>query len=1099
MPDLRVSAQYEAASFAVARVPLLPLETLSRLSEGLRLPLLGSEQPDDRLEEAWRADRALTVARVRQLFADPHVNEAIQFASDDLWSVASGDLAATAERRKWHASLYRYFARMSYRATPFGLFASCGLLRTGGYDPLFVTPANEVRRNVRVDGEVVQRLYERVIAATARTTMEWRVNETLRRVGDRWRYVERPESQSTTVSPRETEAHASAALDFCIAEARAGICWPSLVGRLVDQFQVSPEEADAYLQELRVAQVIIPAAGIPVYGSEPFAALASDAERYTLREYDASLAETIEFVERALGELSSTPIAAERATLIAVEAALRKTVDTKELRSVFHVEAYRSSPHSCVPPTVIEASLDGLEVLAAMWAEPDPTLTAFRERFIERFESRFVPLIDAVDEDVGVGMDDVTVGTAAVDPLLRGLPIDENRGRIRLGTRVDTIIARKMAELWAQRGAELVLTPNDVRQPGEGPPPLPELFSALVTVVQAAASDPAGTPPPSVLVHNYSCTTAGTMLGRFAHGDAELRRALESHLQREQELYPEAIAAEVVHLPLPRAANVVSRPMFGRAAVPYLGRATVSPADCLDVRELLIGVVGERLVLWSPRHNREVRPRMSAAHAAGMSSNLPLYRLLFGLQRQELAIGMYWHWSVLQRAPRLPRVRAGRAILAPAQWNVPADELHALRRLVDKPAEIARKIRELRERRDIPRHVVLAQGDFHLPIDLESPLAVESLVLSSLQKPNGIASPTDFVTLQESLISNESWARGIEGRYAHELVIPFVRRQSSRVSPPAEHTALKAAVRRGTAPRATAVPGSNCLFLKIYCAPAMADRILLDCISPVLNDVRSSGAFENWFFIRYADPRDHLRIRVFGNPSWLLTEALPRLKNAAESFVQTGLVANIVVATYEPEIGRYGGEALIGTVERLFGIDSDMVVALLDAQRRGMLTIPRLLIGTATVDTQLAEFGLDVAQRLEFVTQRREQIASMLFRDHPDVRRLISERFRSHRALLDGLLAGDLAQHGSAEVYQILAAYTQRVRPLVARIAHAAQCGEATAPLADIVASVLHMHVNRLAAAAPNHQECVINAFLAQHYRSRLARRAPSHVELSHQ
>jgi thiopeptide-type bacteriocin biosynthesis protein len=60
----------------------------------------------------------------------------------------------------------------------------------------------------------------------------------------------------------------------------------------------------------------------------------------------------------------------------------------------------------------------------------------------------------------------------------------------------------------------------------------------------------------------------------------------------------------------------------------------------------------------------------------------------------------------------------------------------------------------------------------------------------------------------------------------------------------------------------TFAPGSQWLYLKAYTGTASADRILTDTVGPVIDGLLSTGVVDHWFFLRYADPEHHLRLRA---------------------------------------------------------------------------------------------------------------------------------------------------------------------------------------------------------------------------------------------
>src|SRR5262245_38778466 len=77
-----ISAAVEPAGFFVLRTPLLPLETLTRLSQGLEAPAAFADS--SRLPDAWSRDRTRLRERLQALVREPAIREAIFIASPDL-------------------------------------------------------------------------------------------------------------------------------------------------------------------------------------------------------------------------------------------------------------------------------------------------------------------------------------------------------------------------------------------------------------------------------------------------------------------------------------------------------------------------------------------------------------------------------------------------------------------------------------------------------------------------------------------------------------------------------------------------------------------------------------------------------------------------------------------------------------------------------------------------------------------------------------------------------------------------------------------------------------------------------------------------------
>lgn len=90
--------------------------------------------------------------------------------------------------------------------------------------------------------------------------------------------------------------------------------------------------------------------------------------------------------------------------------------------------------------------------------------------------------------------------------------------------------------------------------------------------------------------------------------------------------------------------------------------------------------------------------------------------------------------------------------------------------------------------------------------------------------------------------------------------------------------------------------------MKLYAGSAMLDRVLVEVVAPAANRALASGVADGWFFIRYADPGSHLRVRLHGDPARLWGEVFPKLSLAAKPFIDADRIATVALDTYDREI-----------------------------------------------------------------------------------------------------------------------------------------------------------------------------------------------------
>src|SRR5437879_4076445 len=120
-------------------------------------------------------------------------------------------------------------------------------------------------------------------------------------------------------------------------------------------------------------------------------------------------------------------------------------------------------------------------------------------------------------------------------------------------------------------------------------------------------------------------------------------------------------------------------------------------------------------------------------------------------------------------------------------------------------------------------------------------------------------------------------------------------------------------------------PGSEWLFLKLYCGADLHHDLIAGPIRDFARRLLQPELASSWFVLRYADPDAHLRLRFCCAPP----ERRIRLYNAAcdwgSQLIRSGFSLRFAFDTYDREIERYGGELGMEVAEKIFAVDSASV------------------------------------------------------------------------------------------------------------------------------------------------------------------------------
>jgi thiopeptide-type bacteriocin biosynthesis protein len=720
---------------------------------------------------------------------------------------------------------------------------------------------------------------------------------------------------------------------------------------------------------------------------------------------------------------------------------------------LFQVDLTKPAQEVVIGANVVDELRRGIEIVHRFSrSQQERSLEEFRAAFVERYGAdREMPLVDVLDEESGIGFERVTRAGPHPSPLVAGLPL-QRRGEA-MGfpwKNEDAALLDLVMRALAEGRDEIEIGEADLpRLERSARPPMPEAFHAMA-VLCAPSAEAVERGAFRLLLYGAQGPSGARMLGRFCHADPAIDEGVRKHLTDEEALHPDAVFAEIVHLPAGRIGNILSRPVLRGHEIAFLGRSGAPPDRQIAVQDLMVTVSGDRIRLRSRSLDREVIPRLTTAHNTSTES-LGVYRFLAAIQPP---VGMQWNWGALDLAPFLPRVVCGRLVLARARWIVTAAEIQPIAEA--SGVERYRLAKRLRESRRMPRYVSLAEGDNELFIDFENVLTLDSVI--ELVRPRVEVTFTEFFPSPDALC-----AEGPEGRFFHELVIPFTRRPAESPAPLESRTSPSLLVRR------TFPPGSEWLYAKLFTGTATADRVLCEDVAPLAEEAVAGGAARRWFFIRYGDPSWHLRIRFQGDPHLLRERVQPKLEAMAQRLIDDGAVWKLQFDTYEREVERYGGAENIELAEEIFHRDSGAVVALLPSCARDAGADLRWQLMLAGIDRLYSDFGLDLADRLRLAERAREGFAQTFL--YESLRDPLADRFRAHRASLLQLLDAPIPA---------LDRRSAAIAPIARRL---------RVPANAILPSLIHMFVNRLARSAGPEHEMVLYDYLVQLYRSSVARR----------
>lgn len=1002
-------------------------------------------------------------ATIRESLLDPYFLEAIYLASPDLYDESIKWLQSTeVHSRKGEKILHtlvKYYSRISSRCTPFGLFAGCSVAQWGEPAP-FLPPDNGKVRNTRLDMQYLCALSRKLAAIPAvRARLAYSPNTSIHHTGSEVRFVE-DHYLNDGANAQLSSVMASEYLLEALRASALGMPIIDIAMRLTTE-DVDAEQARDFVEQLIVAQVLVSELDPSVTGTDYFArildvlgnieSLAQDPETTSALLILTGVQARLKALDRATGN------PAEAYEQIA--AALVPLAVPFQRSRLFYVNLTIPAGGGVVDRQLQASIAEALEVLGYFAPIPkNETLEIFKKQFIERYEGREMPLLEVLDTEGGIGY--ANKGKDGHTPFVSDLlvPSDQAGPVINWGGAQQWLF-EKLREVQHTGSYQLALSRDDLPRLACGPLLLPPSTSVVFRLVDDH----------TVVLEGVGGSSGINLLGRFAHFDPEIEVLARHIAGLERNSNPGVILAEIVHLPESRTGNILLRPVLRDFEIPYLAQSVLPPESQIPLSDLLVSVHDNNVVIRSRKLNKRVVPRLGTAHNYLVHS-IPVYHFLCDLQSQGFQSELGFNWDlVFPNAKFTPRLTYENVVLHLATWQLQRQDYHDIAHKADEMLPAG--FRVFAKKWNLPRFFTLADGDNELLVDAENALTVQTFV--------GTIKQRNAIQLKEFLFTpHQSPVRDARGRpYVHQFIASFVRRDAC-------YTAEKAAVTPGpVAMQREFWPGTEWLYYKLYCGVNTSDQVLPDIIRPLAEELVAARLIDKWFFVRFSDPHNHLRVRFHLSHAALLGETLRVIAQRIQPYLDAAYIWKSQLDTYSRELERYGHQTMEMT-ETLFFHDSVAVVnvlAQIQAQEQEDL---RWLYGLKSVDELLNAFSYSLPEKLRLMQQVQEAFAREFRLDKP-LKLQLDAKYRMHKAAIRQVLrGGDDVSAESAALLEPLRTRNGQIAHLASAVRRLEGQNQLNVPLDSLLTSYIHMTLNRLIGSNQRLHEMVIYDFLKREYKA---------------
>lgn len=665
------------------------------------------------------------------------------------------------------------------------------------------------------------------------------------------------------------------------------------------------------------------------------------------------------------------------------------------------------------------------------YPEQNQSLKNFKEKFKKTFENKEIPLLVAIDPELGLGYKALETDKQE-DQLIQELKANQRQAKSIQNLKYTPLHQFMLNQMITHKNIQL----HDFKDPGnEQALPLANTISTLVQYTDDY-----------IILDNIGGYTANSLLGRFSMAGEAVAEHCAAFVKIEEEANPDVLFFDIAYQHDKKADNVNRRKSIYSYELPIL--SWTDNQQVIDLNDIMVSIKKDDLILYSLKYGKRIVPKSASAYNYSRS-DLAVYRFLSDLQHQHInsSLGIDLK-NFFPGLVHYPRVQYKNVVLSTEKWEVPkqictaANTTEALKLLTEWLAGIA----------------------------LKGPFKCGAGDQTLLFKPD----------VKEDLLSFAFFCKNRTGLYIEETFIPVTAVVTDENNQPYlpefiislqhnqqiyEPYTLKAPATR-PADGNIFLPGGEWLYFEIYCHTSRANAVLSKLTREYLNVFRKQ--IKNSFFIRYSDPSSHLRVRIqlknIADTQLLLTGFSEVLKPA----ITSGLIRDLQVKTYQRESERYGGTR-IALVEKWFGINSDFIFSLLAKQATAN---DYYSLSITMLENVLEKAGYTLPEQLYFVEMMADLFAAEM-NIRPEGFKKLNQTFKDFSVATDLLKLNKLQSKKAVKTETV---FLEVLNTCPAAEQH------------NLLADLFHMHTNRLFENEQRMHEMVMYYYLTKRLKMKIGR-----------
>ncbi|NHM00522.1 lantibiotic dehydratase family protein [Flavobacterium difficile] len=693
-------------------------------------------------------------------YREKFVKEAIQIASPELISqfdklIKNPEGFSTNKKIKLELALLKYIARLSSRATPFGIFAGC----TTGKLTNTTTIALDAIEKHEVYTQFDMQYWINLLQDISKKKeilkeLVYYPNSSLYKIANFYRYIEYQHVNKKR-EHKLSSFKSNEILETIINATKLGLHFNEILNLIIkDETEIS--EAEEFLLELIDNQILVNEIDACVTGdleSKRVMTILDKISNFTV-EYGILEEISSQIEKRCLITNSAT-------TFLNVKNLIEKFETPFEEKYILQTDLYKKTKTSTLNKNISNKVTKALKFLSKIRKNRENSnLTEFKKTFQRRYETREMPLSIVLDSELGIGYLQNNYSNDS-HPILDSFSFQNINDTIILSenwTKIDYILEKKLKKAISNSDSEIILTEKDFDFNESEIQNIPDTFSVLIEVILENENE-------IISIESSGNYSAAKLIGRFCNGDEAIHNLAKEIVQKETTLNSNKILAEIVHLPQSRTGNILRRPNLRTYEIPYLANSLVAKKNQINSEDLYLSIKNNAVVLTSKAFQKEIIPCLSNAHNYSHNS-IPVYHFLSDLQGQTKQLLPSFSWGILENHYNyFPRVSYSNVIISKAKWIIEYKEVERFTKINDIKKAFPDFI-TWKNNKKMPKYVNIVNGDNTLLIDIELEIGF-TIFLNSIK-------PKSKIILEEFLFANNSPVKDVDNNsFANQFILSF--------------------------------------------------------------------------------------------------------------------------------------------------------------------------------------------------------------------------------------------------------------------------------------------------------------------------------------